>query len=78
MRKRNVTLTMPADLIRHAKALAAARGESLSELLRESLEEKVSEAQGIPAGDGPAVEAPCDRVRPRTAGESHLVPGFGP
>jgi len=46
MRKRNVTLSMPADLIRRAKALAAARDKSLSELLRESLEEKVSEASG--------------------------------
>jgi len=46
MQKRNVTLSMPTDLIRRAKALAAARDKSLSELLRESLEEKVSEAAG--------------------------------
>ncbi len=46
MQKRNVTLSMPTDLIRRAKALAAARDKSLSELLRESLEEKVSEASG--------------------------------
>jgi len=46
MQKRNVTLSMPADLIRRAKALAAARGKSLSELLKESLEEKVSDARG--------------------------------
>jgi hypothetical protein len=46
MQKRNVTLSMPTDLIRRAKALAAARDKSLSELLRESLEEKVTEATG--------------------------------
>jgi hypothetical protein len=46
MQKRNVTLSMPTDLIRRAKALAAARDKSLSELLRESLEEKVFEASG--------------------------------
>jgi len=46
MRKRNVTLSMPTDLIRRAKALAAARDKSLSELLRESLEEKITEATG--------------------------------
>ena len=46
MQKRNVTMSMPTDLIRRAKALAAARDKSLSELLRESLEEKVSEASG--------------------------------
>ena len=42
MQKRNVTLSMPTDLIRRAKALAAARDKSLSEILRESLEEKVT------------------------------------
>jgi len=46
MQKRNVTLSMPTDLIRRAKALAVARDKSLSELLTESLEEKVSEASG--------------------------------
>ena len=46
MQKRNVTLSMPTDLIRRAKALAAARDTSLSELLRESLEEKINEATG--------------------------------
>lgn len=46
MQKRNVTLSMPTELIRKAKALAVSRETSLSELLRESLEEKVSEATG--------------------------------
>ncbi|RJP24780.1 MAG: CopG family transcriptional regulator [Deltaproteobacteria bacterium] len=46
MQKRNVTLSMPTGLIRRAKALASAQDKSLSELLRESLEEKVSEASG--------------------------------
>jgi len=46
MQKRNVTLSMPTELIRRAKALAVSRDKSLSELLRESLEEKVSEATG--------------------------------
>ena len=46
---------------------AAARDKSLSELLRESLEEKVSEATGYRQADGVAVEAPCDRIRSRAA-----------
>ena len=46
MNKQNVTLSLPKALLRKAKMLAASRDESLSELLRESLETKVREASG--------------------------------
>lgn len=46
MEKQNVTLSMPKPLLRKAKVLAASREKSLSELLRESLEEKIRNASG--------------------------------
>lgn len=46
MEKQNVTLSVPKNLLKKAKILAASRDKSLSELLRESLEEKVREANG--------------------------------
>lgn len=46
MEKQNVTLSLPKLLLRQAKAIAHEREKSLSELLRESLEEKVREATG--------------------------------
>ena len=39
-----ITLTMPADLIRRAKATAALRGESISAVVRRALAEYVQEA----------------------------------
>jgi hypothetical protein len=44
--RQNVTLSLPKSLLRKAKMLAASRDESLSELLRESLEARVREASG--------------------------------
>jgi metal-responsive CopG/Arc/MetJ family transcriptional regulator len=46
MNRRNVTLSLPTSLLKKAKAIAANREKSLSEFLRESLEEKVREANG--------------------------------
>ena len=46
MERQNVTLSLPKSLLRRAKIVAASRDKSLSELLRESLEEKVREANG--------------------------------
>ena len=46
MNRQNVTLSLPTSLLRKAKVIAASRGKSLSEVLRESLEEKVREANG--------------------------------
>ncbi len=46
MERQNVTLSMPKLLLRKAKVLAASREKSLSELLRESLEEKIRNASG--------------------------------
>lgn len=46
MEKQNVTLSLPKKLLRKAKILAAKEDKSLSELLRESIEEKVSEREG--------------------------------
>ena len=46
MERQNVTLSLPKLLLKKAKVIAASREKSLSELLRESLEEKVREANG--------------------------------
>lgn len=46
MERQNVTLSLPKLLLKKAKVIAASREKSLSELLRESLEKKVREANG--------------------------------
>lgn len=46
MNRQNVTLSLPTSLLKKAKVIAASREKSLSEFLRESLEEKVREANG--------------------------------
>ena len=43
MEKQNLTLSLPKPLIKKAKILAAKEDKSLSEIIRESLEEKVNE-----------------------------------
>ncbi len=43
MEKQNVTLSIPKMLLRQAKIMAASQDKSLSQFLRESLEEKVRE-----------------------------------
>ncbi|MBI2264686.1 MAG: CopG family transcriptional regulator [Armatimonadetes bacterium] len=44
--KQNVTLSLPKSLLRKAKMVAAGKDKSLSELLREALEEKIGENSG--------------------------------
>ena len=44
MERQNVTISLPKNLIRQAKSAALRHHKSLSEFLRESLEEKVHEA----------------------------------
>jgi len=46
MERQNVTLSLPKTLLKKAKVIAARREESLSKFLRESLEDKVREANG--------------------------------
>ncbi|NJD54958.1 MAG: CopG family transcriptional regulator [Nitrospirae bacterium] len=46
MEKQNVTLSLPKALLKKAKTLAVMKDRSLSELLRETLEEKVKEETG--------------------------------
>ena len=46
MEKQNITLSLPKGLLRKAKILAAKDDTSLSELLRESLEERVRASEG--------------------------------
>lgn len=46
MDKQNVTLSLPRSLLRKAKTLAVMKDKSLSELLRETLEEKVNKETG--------------------------------
>ena len=47
MQRQNVTLSLPQNLIKQAKYLATSRHTSLSELMRESLQEKIEEASGF-------------------------------
>jgi len=46
MERQNVTLSLPKALLKKAKTIAAQQEKSLSELLRESIEEKVRESSG--------------------------------
>lgn len=46
MERQNVTLSLPKSLLKKAKVVAASRDKSLSQFLRESLEEKVTDATG--------------------------------
>jgi metal-responsive CopG/Arc/MetJ family transcriptional regulator len=44
--RQNVTLSLPRSLLKKAKTLAITKDKSLSELLRETLEEKVNKETG--------------------------------
>jgi hypothetical protein len=46
MEKQNVTLSLPKALLKKAKTLAVMQDRSLSDLLKESLEEKVKQESG--------------------------------
>ena len=46
MEKQNVTLALPKKLLKKAKMLAASQDKSVTQLLRESIEEKVNEHEG--------------------------------
>ncbi len=46
MQKRNVTLSLPADLLKKAKAVAASQEKSLSRLMTESLQEIIVSSTG--------------------------------
>ena len=46
MERRNVTLSIPKALLKKAKTLAVMKDRSLSDLLRETLEEKAEEETG--------------------------------
>jgi predicted transcriptional regulator len=52
MERQNVTLSVPKALLRKAKILAAMTDRSLSDLLRETLEEKVEEESGYQKAKG--------------------------
>lgn len=46
MDKQNVTLSLPRSLLKKAKTLAITKDKSLSEFLRETLEERVNKETG--------------------------------
>lgn len=46
MDRQNVTLSLPKSLLKKAKVMAAKREKSLSELMREAIEDKVKEDTG--------------------------------
>lgn len=49
MERQNVTLSLPKALLKKAKTLAVMKDRSLSELLRETLEERVKMETGFQA-----------------------------
>jgi len=52
MKRQNLTLSLFKSLLKKAKIVAARSEKSLSELVRESLEEKVREANGYKKARG--------------------------
>jgi len=46
MERQNITLSLPKSLLKKAKVIAVSHDKSLSQLLRESLEEKVADVTG--------------------------------
>lgn len=46
MERQNVTLSLPKSLLKKAKVLAAKKEKSLSQILKEAIEEKVMEDSG--------------------------------
>ncbi|MCP4757410.1 MAG: CopG family transcriptional regulator [Proteobacteria bacterium] len=46
MEQQNVTISVPKPLLKKAKILAASRDQSLSELFRETLDQRVRVADG--------------------------------
>lgn len=48
-KRQNVTLSLPRSLLRRAKIVAARREKSLTELMREALEEKIGDDTGYRA-----------------------------
>ena len=46
MEQQNVTIAVPKPLLKKAKILAASREQSLSELFRETLDQRVKEVEG--------------------------------
>lgn len=46
MERRNITLSLPTRLLRKAKVAAARKDKSLSEFMKDALEEKVAEDTG--------------------------------
>lgn len=46
MKKQNVTLSLPKELLKKAKVVVAKKDMSLSEFLRQALEQKVKEETG--------------------------------
>ena len=80
MEKQNVTLAIPKPLLKQAKIIAASQDKSLSQLMRESLEEKVREAadynkarkrqlrllkKGLDSGTGGQVKTSRDEIHAR-------------
>lgn len=46
MERQNVTISLPKALLKKAKIIAAKSDKSLSELIREAMEEKIEESTG--------------------------------
>jgi len=69
MEKQNTALFLPKDLLKKAKALAASRHMSLSELMRQLLEEKVMKANGYRAAKKRQLKLMCKGLDLGTRGK---------
>ena len=66
------TIVAPDDLLRRLRVVAAERGTSMAELIREALEEKVAQHRPKPRSLGIADSGHTDTAR--RAGEERPVP----
>jgi hypothetical protein len=69
MENQNTALFLPKDLLKKAKALAASRHMSLSELMRQLLEEKIMKANGYRAAKKRQLKLMCKGLDLGTRGK---------
>jgi len=70
VKKQNVTVALPIALLRKAKALAASRGSSVSEMLRSALEREVESNHEYRRAMAEALEALENGCSLGTGGEA--------
>jgi hypothetical protein len=69
---RRTTIVAPADLLKRLRRMAAERGSSMADLIREALEEKVGSARPKPRSIGLGASGHADTAQ--RAGDERPVP----